>query len=133
MRHVGRLLLVTLVQGILFLVALVLVAVLAREGYQMLRRLSQPVARLLPEDRFFGILAEDLVSIMAIIVLFLIAGLFVGTMVLISPVDESNRASPSLPPRAPQQRVSISWARFVREVLLSRQAICVHRGPKSAA
>jgi len=79
MRHVGRLLLVTLVQGILFLVPLVLVAVLAREGYQMLRRLSQPVSRLLPEDRFFGILAEDLVSIMAIIVLFLIAGLFVGT------------------------------------------------------
>ncbi len=79
MRHVGRLLLVTLVQGILFLVPLVLIAVLAREGYQMLRRLSQPVARLLPEDRFFGILAEDLVSIMAIIVLFLIAGLFVGT------------------------------------------------------
>ena len=79
MRHVGRLLLVTLVQGILFLVPLVLVAVLAREGYQMLRRLSQPVSRLLPADRFFGILAEDLVSIMAIIVLFLIAGLFVGT------------------------------------------------------
>ena len=79
MRHVGRLLLVTLVQGILFLVPLVLVAVLAREGYQMLRRLSQPVARLLPEDRFFGILTEDLVSIMAIILVFLIAGLFVGT------------------------------------------------------
>ncbi len=79
MRHVGRLLLVTLVQGILFLVPLVLVAVLAREGYQMLRRLSQPISRLLPEDRFFGILAEDLVSIMAIILLFLIAGLFVGT------------------------------------------------------
>jgi uncharacterized membrane protein len=53
--------------------------VLAREGYQMLRRLSQPVARLLPEDRFFGILTEDLLSIMAIILLFLIAGLFVGT------------------------------------------------------
>ena len=79
MRHVGRFLLVTLVQGILFLVPLVLVAVLAREGYQMLRRLSQPVARLLPDDRFFGVLAEDLVSIVAIIVLFLIAGLFVGT------------------------------------------------------
>ncbi|MDR3617939.1 MAG: hypothetical protein P4L85_01215 [Paludisphaera borealis] len=79
MRHIGRLLLVTLVQGILFLVPLVLVAVLAREGYQMLRRFSQPIARLLPEDRFFGILVEDLVSIMAIIALFLIAGLFVGT------------------------------------------------------
>ena len=79
MRHVGRFLLVTLVQGILFLVPLVLVAVLAREGYQMLRRLSQPVARLLPEDRIFGILAEDLVSIVAIVLLFLIAGLFVGT------------------------------------------------------
>jgi uncharacterized membrane protein len=79
MRHVGRFLLVTLVQGILFLVPLVLVAVLAREGYQMLRRLSQPVARLLPDDRLFGVLVEDLVSIVAIILLFLIAGLFVGT------------------------------------------------------
>ena len=79
MRHVGRFLTVTLVQGVLFLVPLVLVAVLAREGYQMLHRLSQPVARLLPDDRFFGVLAEDLVSIIAIILLFLIAGLFVGT------------------------------------------------------
>ena len=79
MRHVGRFLLVTLVHGILFLVPLVLIAVLAREGYQMLRRLSQPVARLLPDNRFFGILAEDLVSISAIILLFLIAVLFVGT------------------------------------------------------
>ena len=79
MRHVGRFLLVTLVQGVLFLVPLVLVVVLAREGYQMLRRLAQPVARLLPDDRFFGFLAEDLVSILAIILVFLIAGLFVGT------------------------------------------------------
>ena len=45
----------------------------------MLRRVSQPVAQLLPEDRFFGILAEDLISVVAIIMLFLIAGLFVGT------------------------------------------------------
>ena len=79
MRHVGRFLLFTLVHGILFLVPLVLVAVLAREGYRILHRLSQPVARLLPDDRFFGVLAEDLVSIIAIILLFLIAGLFAGT------------------------------------------------------
>ena len=79
MRHLGQFFLVTLVRGILFLVPIVLIAVLAREGYQMLRRVSQPVARLLPEDRFFGILAEDLVSVVAIILLFLIAGLFVGT------------------------------------------------------
>ncbi len=79
MRHVGRFLLVTLVQGVLFLVPLALVAVLAREAYQMLRRLSQPIGRLLPGDRFFGILADDLVSIVALILLFLIAGLFVGT------------------------------------------------------
>jgi uncharacterized membrane protein len=79
MRQFGQFLLVTLVRGILFLVPIVLIAVLAREGYQMLRRVSQPIARLLPEDRFFGILAEDLVSVVAIILLFLIAGLFVGT------------------------------------------------------
>ena len=80
MRQFGQFLLVTLVQGVLFLVPIVLIAVLAREGYRMLRRVSQPVARLLlPEDRLFGILAEDLVSVVAIILLFLIAGLFVGT------------------------------------------------------
>jgi uncharacterized membrane protein len=79
MRYFGQFLLVTLVRGVLFLVPIVLIAVLAREGYQMLRRVSQPVARLLPEDRLFGILAEDLVSVVAIILLFLIAGLFVGT------------------------------------------------------
>ncbi|WP_435008852.1 DUF502 domain-containing protein [Tundrisphaera lichenicola] len=79
MRYLGRFFLVTLVRGILFLVPVMLVAVLAREGYQFLQRVSQPVARLFPEDRIFGILAEDLISIAAILLVFLIAGLFVGT------------------------------------------------------
>ena len=79
MRHFGQFLLLTLVRGIVFLVPIVLIAVLAREGYQMLRRVAQPIARLLPEDRVFGILAEDLISVMTIILLFLIAGVFVGT------------------------------------------------------
>jgi len=79
MRHIGRLLLVTLVRGVLFLVPIVLIAILAREGYQMLRRIFQPVARLFPENRFVGVLTEDLVTILAIVLVFLIAGLFVGT------------------------------------------------------
>ena len=79
MRHFSRLLLVTLVQGVLFLVPVVIVTVLAREGYQMLRRLARPVARLLPADRVLGFLAEDLISVVAIALVFLIAGLFVGT------------------------------------------------------
>ena len=79
MRRFGQFLLITLVQGILFLVPIVLIAVVTREGYQMLRRAFQPVARLLPEDRVVGMLMEDLLAIAAIIVLFLIAGLFVGT------------------------------------------------------
>src|SRR5262249_31135399 len=79
MRHLGRFLLVTLVRGVLFLVPILLVAVLAREGYQMLRRVFQPVARLLPQERLLGILAEDLVSVVAIALVFLVAGLFVGT------------------------------------------------------
>ena len=65
MRHLVQSLLVTLVRGILFLVPIVLLAVLAREGYGVLRRVSQPVARLLPEDRLLGILAEDLLTIAA--------------------------------------------------------------------
>ena len=79
MKYFGLFLLVTLVRGMLFLVPIVLVAVLAREGYQVLRRIAQPVARLLPHDRMFGILAEDLLSIIAIVLVFLVAGLFVGT------------------------------------------------------
>jgi uncharacterized membrane protein len=79
MRRFGQFLLITLVQGILFLVPIVLIAVVAREGYQMLRRAFQPVARLLPEDRVIGMLMEDFLALAAIVVLFLIAGLFVAT------------------------------------------------------
>jgi uncharacterized membrane protein len=79
MRNIGRFLLVTLFRGVLFLVPIVLIAILAREGYQILRRIFQPIARLLPEYRFLGVLTEDLVTILAIVLVFLIAGLFVGT------------------------------------------------------
>jgi uncharacterized membrane protein len=79
MRRFGYFLLATLVRGVLFLVPIVLIAVLAREGYQILRKMAQPIARLLPHERVFGILAEDLLAIFAILLVFLIAGLFVGT------------------------------------------------------
>jgi uncharacterized membrane protein len=79
MRAFSQFLLVTLVRGILFLVPIVLVAVLAREGYRMLRQVSELIARLLPQDRVFGILVEDLLSVVVIVLVFLIAGLFVGT------------------------------------------------------
>jgi uncharacterized membrane protein len=79
MRRLGQILLLTFVRGVLFLVPVVLVAVLAREGYQMLRRIAEPLARLLPRERLFGVLAEDLISILAVVAVFLIAGLFVGT------------------------------------------------------
>src|SRR5262245_7190967 len=79
MRRFGQLVLITLVQGVLFLVPIVLVAVVTREAYQMLRLAFQPVARLLPQDRVVGILLEDLLTAVAIALVFLIAGLFVGT------------------------------------------------------
>ena len=79
MRNIGRFLLVTLVRGALFLIPIVLIAMLVREGYQILRRIFEPVARLLPVDRVLGVLSEDLVTILAIALVFLIAGLFVGT------------------------------------------------------
>ena len=78
-RYIGQFLLITLVRGVLFLVPMVLIAMLAREGYQFLRRIFQPIARLLPEDRFLGVVTEDLVTILAIVLVFLIAGLLVGT------------------------------------------------------
>src|SRR5262249_8171621 len=79
MRDLGRTLLVTLVRGVLFLVPIVLIAVLAREGYDTLRRVAQPIARLLPKERFLGIMTEDLISIVAIVLVFLFPGLFLGT------------------------------------------------------
>jgi uncharacterized membrane protein len=61
------------------LVPVVLIAVLAREGYRMLRGAFEPLARLLPRDRWPGVMAEDLLAVAAIVAVFLIAGLFVGT------------------------------------------------------
>lgn len=69
----------TFVNGVLFLVPIVLVAVLTREGYEALHRLFEPVARLLPRDRVIGILTEDLLTLVAIGLVFLAAGLFVAT------------------------------------------------------
>ena len=66
MRRFGQFVLVTLVRGILFLVPIVLIAVLAREGYQMLRRVSQPVARLLPRGPFLRHPDRGPVSVVAI-------------------------------------------------------------------
>jgi uncharacterized membrane protein len=79
MHSFGRLLLVTLVRGVFFLAPIVLVVILAREGYRMLRRVCEPVARLFPEHRLFGMLPADLLAIAAILLVFLIAGLFVAT------------------------------------------------------
>ena len=79
MQRLGRLILGTLVQGVLFLVPIVLIAALAREAYGLLRRLFEPVARLLPADRVVGLLLEDLLAIAVLALVFLIAGLFVGT------------------------------------------------------
>ena len=79
MRRLSLFLLITLVRGVVFLVPIALIALLAEKGYELLRRVCQPVARLLPEDRFLGVLSEDLVVILAIALVFLVAGLFVGT------------------------------------------------------
>lgn len=79
MKRFGQVLLVTLVRGILFLVPIVLVAVLAREGYQFLVKLFQPLTAWLQADRVFGLLAEDVMAILALTLVFLVAGLFVGT------------------------------------------------------
>ena len=45
----------------------------------MLHRAAQTVARLLPHERLFGLLPEDLISIAVIVLIFVVAGLFVGT------------------------------------------------------
>jgi uncharacterized membrane protein len=79
MARIGTFLLATFVRGILLLVPIVLIAVLAREGYKMLHGFAKAVARLLPQERLFGMLPEDLVAVAIIAVIFLVAGLFVAT------------------------------------------------------
>lgn len=78
-RRVGGFILATLVRGILLLAPIVVIAILAREGYQMLHRACQAVAWLLPQKRLFGLLPEDLISVVLLVLVFLLAGLFVGT------------------------------------------------------
>jgi len=78
-RGLGLFLLATFLRGILLLAPIVVIAVLAREGYGMLHRASQVIARLLPRERLLGILPEDLITVAIITLLFLVAGLFVGT------------------------------------------------------
>jgi hypothetical protein len=60
-------------------VPIVLIAVLAREGYQLLRKVFEPLARLLPPDPLLGFMVADLLTVVAIALLFLVTGLFVGT------------------------------------------------------
>lgn len=79
MHRVGMFLLATFVRGVLLLAPIVVIAVLAREGYGMLRHAAETVARVLPRERLFGMLPEDLISIAVIVLIFLVAGLFVGT------------------------------------------------------
>lgn len=79
MRDFARLLLVTLLRGVQLLAPVVVVAVLAREGWRILRQLLLPVARLLPAERFLGFLTEDVLATAALVLVTLIAGLFVAT------------------------------------------------------
>ena len=79
MNRIGRFLLITIVRGVLFLVPIVLIALAAEKGYELLRRFFRPVARLLPESRILGVVTEDLITILAIMLVFLISGLFVAT------------------------------------------------------
>jgi uncharacterized membrane protein len=79
MRRFCHFLLATIVRGLLFLAPIVLIALLAREGYQMLRHAFHPLARLLPAERVAGMLAEDFLTVLAIILVLLVAGLFVST------------------------------------------------------
>lgn len=79
MHRVGIFMLATFVRGVLFLAPIVVIAVLAREGYRMLHRAAETVARVLPRERLFGLLPEDLISVGVIVLIFLVAGLFVGT------------------------------------------------------
>lgn len=78
-RRVGLFFVATFVRGVLLLAPIVVIAVLAREGYHMLHQVSQAIARLLPRERLFGMLPEDMISIAVIALIFLVAGLFVGT------------------------------------------------------
>ena len=69
----------TVVQGILFLAPIVLVTVVAREAFGILRKLFEPIARLVPREGPLAMMTADLLTLTALGLVFLIAGLFVAT------------------------------------------------------
>lgn len=79
MRRLGLFLLITVVQGIMFLVPILVAAIVAREAYRMLQHLLEPLAKFAPSGRILGLLAADLLTLAAVLAVFLLAGLFVAT------------------------------------------------------
>lgn len=81
MRSIGQFLRATLIGGVLFVLPLVFVVHLVIQATRMSAALLAPLRPYLPAERMAGVLLEDLLAILAVLALFFVAGLFVGTRV----------------------------------------------------
>ncbi len=81
MQSIGRFLRATLIGGVVFVLPLIFVIHLVVQATRMSSALLAPVRPHLPSGRLAGVLIEDALAILAVLALFFVAGLFVGTRV----------------------------------------------------
>lgn len=81
MNSIGRFLRATLVGGVLFVLPLVFVVHLIVQATRMTSAALAPLRPYMPAERLVGVLIEDALAILAVLLVFFAAGLFVGTRV----------------------------------------------------
>jgi uncharacterized membrane protein len=81
MNSIRHFLRATLIGGVLFVLPLVFVIHLIIEATKMSAALLTPLQPYMPPDRIAGVLLQDALALLAVLVVFFVAGLFVGTKV----------------------------------------------------
>lgn len=81
MSRAQRFLKSTLLGGALFVLPVFAVLLVIRHAVQLTAATLQPVAHLVPTERVVGIVAADLLAVVALVLLCFVAGLFVGTRI----------------------------------------------------
>lgn len=69
----------TFIAGILLLLPILVAIVVVREAVRLLTQIVNPLAKLLPFERILGVQAENLVSLLLLVTVCLLAGLFATT------------------------------------------------------
>jgi uncharacterized membrane protein len=70
-----KILVTTLLGGVLFLVPMVFVAIILGKAFQLTRAVAQPIQKLLPADSVLGVGVIDLLAILLILLICMLAGI----------------------------------------------------------